>query len=180
MKLKSYQKRTFILFTISIVCILFSEISVFKIYIILNLVSISTLFYIFYWIFLLTVGFRIFKKADCVERLGLDKLSSTKDISVPSQFYKSYNSMEGLSLVRFFFDESKTYLVYRNYFPFKIYNGPFTISKHGENADFKIEKFEFNQNDAIFIIVSNESNEKHHFRLTNISEEDIQKLQIIC
>lgn len=179
MKLKSYQKRTFILFTISIVCVLFSELELLKKYTILNLVSVSTFFYICYWIFLLITGFTIFKKLDCVKRLGLDKLNSTKDISVPSQSYKSYNSMEGLSLIRFFFDETKTYLVYRNYFPLKIYYGPFTISKDGENADFKIEKFEFNQNDAVLIITSNNTNEKHHFRLTNISEEDLQKLQII-
>ncbi|MBB6370679.1 hypothetical protein [Chryseobacterium shigense] len=174
--MKKNKSQLLIFAVISFSSMLISEINYLKKIIIFEEFSIADIFFLNYWIFFFLAGYLLFKRLDCVKNLQLDRFESTDDIRVSSKSYSgAVNSMEGLSLIRFYFDDEKIYLVYRNYFPIKIYYGPIIISQNKNGTDFNIEKFELIKNDAMLVIRNNVEN--HRFRMININKTDIIKLK---
>lgn len=64
--------------------------------------------------------------------VNLSDLKSTEDIRTPTYEYKGIiNKGTNISFVKFYFSSNEVYMYYRNFFPIKIYYGPFGINKKG-------------------------------------------------
>ncbi|MDH6252851.1 hypothetical protein M2347_002578 [Chryseobacterium sp. H1D6B] len=120
------------------------------------------------------------KKMQSPDGVELSDLFSTEDIRTPSFRYKgSVNQGTNISFVKFYFAKNEVYMYYRNFFPIKVYYGPFTICKKDSfsSAGFILKEFQkINTNEAKLSIQSQNGLTSYTFNMRNISGKDFKLL----
>ena len=120
------------------------------------------------------------KKIQAPDGIILSNLISTEDIRVPSFKYGGFiNQGTNISFVKIYFNKEEAYLYYRNFFPIKIYTGPFIINKQ-ENSllnNFTIKEYKkTSSTESRISIVSQSGATSYTFYMTNISKRDFSLL----
>lgn len=125
--------------------------------------------------------FNYVKKINSPDGVDLSGLTSTEDIRTPN-FRYSGSVMNGtdVSFIKVYFSEKEIYVYYRNFFPIKMYNGPFTICKRDSfcSSGFMVKEFEkTGAREAKLSIQSQSGLTSYSFYLKNVSEKDLQLMQ---
>ncbi|SFI22832.1 hypothetical protein SAMN05443292_1843 [Halpernia frigidisoli] len=112
------------------------------------------------FILFLITAINYIKKIHSPEGVNLPDLISTEDIRTPSFKYGGFvNQGQNISFVKFYFSQQEIYMYYRNFFPIKIYYGPFTINKRGcvSFSNFYIKEFAKTSNNEAKVSIVSES-----------------------
>jgi len=114
------------------------------------------------------------------EGVNLSNLVSTEDIRTPTYNYTGFlDRGTNISFIKFYFSENETYMYYRNFFPVKIYYGPFSITQKKEvsSSKFILSKFEIiSATEAKLSIETQNGTTSYTFYMKNISKKDFNLL----
>ncbi|MCT2408650.1 hypothetical protein NZD88_13960 [Chryseobacterium antibioticum] len=120
------------------------------------------------------------KKIHDPEGVNLSSLVSTEDLRTPTYNYTGFlDQGTNISFVKFYFSKDEVYMYYRNFFPIKIYYGPFNISKKEGFSSNKFTLREFkkiNTTEAKLSIESQNGTTSYTLYMRNISNKDFDLL----
>ena len=121
------------------------------------------------------------KRIHTPENVVLSELVSTEDIRTPSFKYSGIiNRGNEISYIKLYFSKKAIYLYYRNFFPIKIYYGPFYINSDETNSlnNFLITEFKItSKTEARLSISSKNGFTNYTFYMKNISKRDLDLLE---
>ena len=121
------------------------------------------------------------KKIHPPKNVVLSELVSTEDIRTPTYKYSGIISRGNeISFIKFYFSNKAIYLYYRNFFPIRIYYGPFYINSKETNSlnDFLVTEFKItSKTEARLSISSKNGFTSYTFYMKNISKRDLDLLE---
>ena len=115
------------------------------------------------------------KKIHYPKNVNLEKLKSTEDIRIPSFSYKGYiNQGDNFSFLKIYFNEKEIYLYFRNFFPIKIYQGPFILKKSFsyDNSFYVTEFKKINKSELMLRIANNTNSTSYKLIMRNFTISD--------
>ena len=125
--------------------------------------------------------FNYVKKIHHPDGINLADLVSTDDIKVRNFRYRgSVIKATDVSFIKIYFSPKEMFIYYRNFFPIRIYNGPFTVCKKDTFtfAGFLIKEFEKTGAHTVQLqIESQNAFSNYTFYLTNVSEKDMKLIE---